>query len=227
MQRSIVRCSPRAGVALELTAALRKNTYIRTWRRSRLTCEPSGTKASGSERLTPGATSDTGAASLAVEQLFEVLYSELRALAHRQLRDSPSTMLNTTALVHECYERMQRAGTIAGRENGQFLAYASRAMRSVLVDHARARIAGRRGGGAAHIELDSALDQPVEDEQILRVHDALKDLEARDAELAQVVEMRYFGGLSDREIAEVLSVTDRTVRRRFEKARVLLLALMQ
>lgn len=162
-----------------------------------------------------------------VEQYFEALYTELRALAHRQLKASPRTMLDTTALVHECYEKMLRAGTIVGREDGQFLAYASRAMRSILVDHARARIAERRGGGAQHVELDTALDRPVEDDEIVRVHEALEELESRDRELVQVVEMRYFGGLSDVEIAEALGVTDRTIRRRFEKARVLLLALMR
>lgn len=162
-----------------------------------------------------------------VERLFDLLYGELHRLAHDKLRGAPLTLLNTTALVHECWERMRRADKIAAREKGQFLAYASRAMRSVLVDHARKRLSERRGAGQKHLELDDALDRPAEDEQIVRVHEALEELEKHDPELTQVVEMKYFAGLSDAEIAEAMGVTDRTVRRRFEKARVLLLAAMQ
>jgi RNA polymerase sigma factor (TIGR02999 family) len=159
--------------------------------------------------------------------LFERLYTELRQLAHFKLRGSALTLMNTTALVHECFEKMERAGSIAATDRAQFLAYASRAMRSVLVDHARQRITARRGGGAAHLDLEAAEDQPAEDERIIRVHEALEELEARDLHLASVVEMRYFAGLTDAEIAEALDISTRTVRRHWQTARVLLVAAME
>jgi len=159
--------------------------------------------------------------------LFAELYDELRTLAHLKLRGEPLTLLGTTTLVHECFEKMQRAGSVAANDRAQFLAYASRAMRSVVVDHARHRITARRGGGAVHLELSVATDLPAEDERILKVHEALGELEKRDEQLARVVEMRYFAGLTDAEIAGALGISARTVRRYWDKARVLLLATME
>ncbi len=172
------------------------------------------------------ATARTGDAP-AMEQVFQLLYAELRRLAHHKLKGSALTLLHTTALVHECYERMLQAGSIEARDSGQFLAYASRAMRSVLVDHARSRLTERRGGAVEHVELDAAHEQPSKDEEIVKLHEALHELEARDAQLARVVEMRYFAGLTEKEIAVALGVTERTVRRYWEKARLLLFSVMQ
>lgn len=156
--------------------------------------------------------------------LFEAMYPELRRLAHSRLARGRMTLLDTCALVHECYMRFAEAGRIELREREHFLAYAAQAMRSIIVDFARARLAEKRGGVAEHTglrtELDGAL--PQGDEQIVRVHDALLELESRDARLARVVELRYFAGLNEIEIAQALDLTERTVRRDWEKARLLL-----
>jgi RNA polymerase sigma factor (TIGR02999 family) len=160
-----------------------------------------------------------------VDGLFSLLYEELRTMAHYRLSKSePITMLDTTSLVHESYVRFVKAGRFSQFDNSQFLAYASHAMRSVVVDLVRRRRADRRGGGEIHIGLegsDIGIPNPGEDD-ILRVNEALDELTKVDARLAQVVEMRYFAGLEEREIASALAVTERTVRRDWKKARMLL-----
>ena len=163
----------------------------------------------------------------AIDELFIVLYRDLRQLAHSRLRDARSlTMLGTTALVHESYLRFVKARAIAVESRPQFMAYAARVMRSVIVDLARGRSADRRGGGIPDVTLDAGQDEPVADgvEEILKVNDALDTLARIDARLVSIVELRYFGGLSDVEIADSLGVTDRTVRRDWKKARLLLAA---
>ena len=163
------------------------------------------------------------------DELFEALYPELRRLAHSRLARGRQTLMETCALVNECYVRFVNAGRVELREREHFLAYAAQAMRSIIVDYARERTADKRGGNAEHTELRTELDAPLPEgaEQIVRVHDALLELESRDARLARVVEMRYFGGLSETEIAEALGVTERTVRRDWEKARLLLADALQ
>jgi len=168
----------------------------------------------------------------AADQLMALLYRELRALARSRLRSAGEfTLLDTTALVHESYLRLHGLQGTPGAagpvftDRQHFFAYAARAMHSVVVDLVRARQAERRGGGAEHLPLDTAVaDQAAapHDAEVLRVHDALQDLAAVDARLASVVEMRYFGGLSEAEIAEALGVTERTVQRDWQKARLLL-----
>ncbi len=163
--------------------------------------------------------------SQAADQIVALLYDELRRLARSRLRRSGElTLLDTTALVHESYLRIQQAGKpeFAGRQH--FLAYAAKAMRTIVIDIARARQAERRGGGAQHVTLDTGISESVslEDEEVLRVHEALEELASVDERLAQVVEMRYFGGLTEAEIAECLSVTERTVQRDWQKARLFL-----
>jgi RNA polymerase sigma factor (TIGR02999 family) len=162
--------------------------------------------------------------SQARDAVFEALYPELRRLAHSRLARGRLTMLDTCALVHECYMRFADAGRIELREREHFLAYAAQAMRSIIVDFARSRLTEKRGGGAKHTELRTELNGalPQGDEQIVQVHDALLELEHRDPRLARVVELRYFGGLSEVEIAQALNLTERTVRRDWEKARLLL-----
>ena len=138
-------------------------------------------------------------------------------------------MLDTTSLVHESYVRFVKAGRGAELNQSQFLAYASHAMRSVIVDLVRRRRAERRGGGEIHIELDRAdagQPDPGEDD-ILRVNEALDELAKVDSRLTQVVEMRYFAGLEEREIAAALAITERTVRRDWKKARMLLSVALQ
>ena len=162
----------------------------------------------------------------AADQVVAALYRELRALARSRLRRSGEfTLLDTTALVHEGYLRLQGGAGLAFADRQHFFAYAARAMHSVVVDLVRARQAERRGGGAEHLPLDTAVADSAaapQDAEILRVHEALQELAKVDARLASVVEMRYFGGLSEAEIAEALGVTERTVQRDWQKARLLL-----
>ena len=158
---------------------------------------------------------------------YGLLYDELRRLARAKLRLHQSmTLLDTTSLVHESYLRLVGAEAVPVEDRHHFFAYAARVMRSVIVDFARARAAERRGGEAEHLVLDTLLSGQVAapENDVLRVHEALEVLERADARLARIVEMRYFGGLSEAEIAEVLNVSDRTVRRDWEKARLLLKA---
>ncbi len=167
----------------------------------------------------------------AADRAYSLLYADLRRLAHSRLRrEGVYTLLDTTSLVHESYLRLHGAAEpgFAGRD--QFLAYAARVMRSVVVDLVRARNAERRGGGAAHVTLSTTLVEgdaghgggPNGRDEVLQVHEALDALEQQDARLASVVEMRYFGGLSEREIAEAMGVTERTVQRDWQKARLFL-----
>ncbi|MBP6898637.1 MAG: sigma-70 family RNA polymerase sigma factor [Burkholderiaceae bacterium] len=171
----------------------------------------------------------------AADAVVALLYRELRVLARSRLRRSGEfTLLDTTALVHESYLRLQSAQAAGGEgaeaappvfsDRQHFFAYAARAMHSVVVDLVRARQAQRRGGDAEHLPLDTAVIEqaadPAHDAEILRVHEALQALAQADARLATVVEMRYFGGLSETEIAQALGVTERTVQRDWQKARL-------
>lgn len=163
----------------------------------------------------------------AANQAFSLLYADLRRLARARLRGHQSmTLLDTTALVHESYIKLMAGKDLVLENRLHFFAYASKVMLSVVVDFARARQAESHGGLASHVVMDTAfrdsLAAPQDD--VLRVSEALDVLAQADERLAQVVEMRYFGGLSETEIAEVLGVSDRTVRRNWEKARLLLVA---
>lgn len=159
------------------------------------------------------------------DRLFAAAYRDLHRLAHARLHDGGrNTVLDTTALVHESYLRLVRTGDLTFDDRRAFFGYAAQVMRSVIVDSARARLAEHRGGDARKLTLATDLvDEAGQDEDaILRVHEALLELEKADARAAQMVEMRYFGGYSDKEIAETLDVTERTVQRDWEKAKVLL-----
>jgi RNA polymerase sigma factor (TIGR02999 family) len=162
---------------------------------------------------------------VARDQLFAVAYDELRLRARALLRGSDhNTLLNTTVLVHESYLRFLNAGQLSGAERGYFFAYAARVMRSVIVDFARQRQAQRRGGDAAHVTLTTQFAEELSatEDQVVSINDALDELQGVDARLAQVVEMRYFAGMTEDEIAAALAVTVRTVRRDWRKARLLL-----
>lgn len=166
----------------------------------------------------------------AFDALFEALYPDLRRIAHSRLsRNVRDTMLDTTALVNECYMKLVQSERLQPSDRAHFLAYSARTMRSIIVDFARARLAERRGGDAPHVTLQTDLvdGMPHGEHEILRVHEALDEIARLDARLVQVVEMRYFGGLNDIEIAAALGVTDRTVRRDWEKARLLLAAALR
>lgn len=161
----------------------------------------------------------------ALDALFQQLYPELRRIAHLRLRRGfPDPELGTTALVSECYLKLRDAQRLAATDQAHFFAYTAAAMRSIIVDIARAKASERRGANAVHVTLDDELagNDTAAEEQILRVHEALEEIAEFDARLARLVEMRYFGGMSDLEIAAALSITDRTVRRDWQKARLLL-----
>jgi len=161
--------------------------------------------------------------------LFASAYSELHRLARSRLRDGGrNTVLDTTCLVHEAYLRFVSAGELRAGDRRAFFAYASQVMRSVIVNSVRERIAQKRGGDLRPLTLSTQLGpNDADEETILRVHEALDTLEQADPRLAQVAQMRYFGGYSEQEIAETLDVTERTVRRDWEKARLLLAALLR
>ncbi|MFM2399954.1 MAG: hypothetical protein RL341_2111 [Pseudomonadota bacterium] len=158
-------------------------------------------------------------------EMFPALYNELRRLARSRLASGGRhTLLDTASLVHEAFLRMQREGSVDPKDRDHFMAYAATTMRSVVIDFVRRRTAERRGGGAEHITLNTQVAESLgaSDDEILAVHDALETLGKVDARLVQVVEMRYFAGLTDVEIGAALGVTDRTVRRDWERARLLL-----
>ena len=155
------------------------------------------------------------------------LYPELRRLAHARLvRHKSVAMLDTTVMVNEAYERLCRVGTLDACCRGQFMAYAAQVMRSILVDYVRGLHAERRGGDLAQITLSTNfLDRHGNSNaEVEQVHDALLALENSDPRLQAVVEMKYFGGFSEAEIAEALGLTERTVRRDWVRARHLLRA---
>jgi RNA polymerase sigma factor (TIGR02999 family) len=158
------------------------------------------------------------------ELFFTAIYPKLRALAHARLRIGRDTMIGTTVLVHECYVRMAESAQIRPEHWPDFLNHASRTMRNIIVDAIRRRMAERHGGRADKVELieEAACGAQRDAEEILAVHRALEQLEMVDARLARVVEMRYFAGMTEPEIAQGLGVTERTVRRDWQKARLLL-----
>ena len=166
----------------------------------------------------------SGGDSHAVDELFTALYPEMRRIAHLRLRRGfPDPDLGTTALVHECYLKLRDARRLDATDRAHFFSYTATAMRSIIVDIARAKATERRGSNAVHVTLDEELAGGIAaEEEILQVHEALAQIGQLDARLGRLVEMRYFGGLSDDEIASALDVTTRTVRREWQKARVLL-----
>lgn len=158
----------------------------------------------------------------AFDEAFGVVYDELRELAHLQLRrEAEGHTLNTGALVHEAYFRLERGIPGQVRDRSHFLAIAATAMRRVLVDHARKYHAEKRGGANHAISIDSidALPMELRDGTLVDLDDALTRLAAFDARQAQVVECRFFGGLTEEETAEALAVGLRTVKRDWAKAR--------
>ena len=161
----------------------------------------------------------------AADQAFALLYADLQRLAHsRMSRSGSMTMLDTTALVHESWLRFQGGNEAVFADKQHFMGYAARVMHSVVVDFVRARRAARHGGGVEHVTLNTAIGDALSqrDDEILRVHEAMQQLAVADKRLHDVVELRYFGGLSEAEIAAILGVTERTVQRDWAKARLFL-----
>jgi RNA polymerase sigma factor (TIGR02999 family) len=161
----------------------------------------------------------------AFESVFKLTYDDLRALASVRLRgNARNGMLDTTSLVHESYLRFVESGGLRVEDRAHFLRYAGCVMRSVIVDFVRERAAQRRGGEFAHVTLDTDIAESVHaaEHEILSVHEALEELQQHDERMARIVELRYFGDLSEAEICEALGLSPRTVRRDWQKARLLL-----
>jgi RNA polymerase sigma-70 factor (ECF subfamily) len=158
----------------------------------------------------------------ALAELTPLVYEELRRVAHHHLSGQrPNHTLQTTALVNEAYLRLADQTNPRWQNRAHFFAVAARAMRQILVSYARSQQAQKRGGGAFKVDLDEvALVSPEESKEIVDLHEALEALATLDSRKAQVVELKYFGGLNYDEIAEVLKISHITVRRDWEFAKV-------
>jgi RNA polymerase sigma factor (TIGR02999 family) len=157
----------------------------------------------------------------ALKALTPLVYDELRRLAHRYLgRQQPGHLLQTSALVNEAYLRLLNVAQVSWQNRAHFFAVSAQLMRNILVDFARNRQSQKRGGAAHQVSLDQALEVSAErGADLVALDDALKLLAALDARQAQVVELRFFGGLSVEETAEVLKVSPGTVRRDWRMAK--------
>ncbi|MGZ8377578.1 MAG: ECF-type sigma factor [Gemmatirosa sp.] len=157
----------------------------------------------------------------AMDQLLPLVYDELRAAARRALRrERAGHTLHPTDLVHEAWLKLAGGADGDWHDRAHFHGVAARAMRQVLVEQARRRLARKRGGGARHVTLgDDVAARPSEDEELVALDDALARLEAVQPRLRTLVEHRYFGGLSERETAALLGVSERTVQRDWARAR--------
>ena len=162
----------------------------------------------------------------ALDRVLGTLYHELHAMARRQLAGQYGQTLDATALVHEAYLKLIGRRDVQFDDRAHFFAYAASAMRSVVVDYARQRLAQKRGGDLHRVtELPDDIEGGLRlDEDMLGLDTALTKLAAVDVKLAQVVELRYFAGLSEQEIAELLKRSERSIRRDWQKARLFLLA---
>ena len=163
-----------------------------------------------------------------LHRAFSAFYPELKKIAHARLRGSGlEGSMQTTALVHDSYLKLASGPGIAVGDRLQFLAYSSRVLRSIVVDLVREQRALRRGGDLDIVTLDTAAGEGLPPSMdVETVNDALDDLAKLDATLGRLVEMRFFGGMSEEEIAEALGVSVRTVSREWQKARALLLTLI-
>src|SRR2546428_198634 len=158
----------------------------------------------------------------ALAELTPLVYGELRRLAHHHMEGQrPDHTLQTTALVNEAYLRLADQTNPRWQNRAHFFAVAARAMRQILVSYARSQQSQKRGGGAFKVDLDEAgLVSPEESKEIVDLHEALEQLSALDSRKAQVVELKYFGGLNYDEIAEVLKISRITARRDWEFAKL-------
>ncbi len=179
----------------------------------------SASPASAGENRPP----DGDGERLAVESLFATLYTELRRLARRQLDNHLGVSLGASSLLHEAYLDMSQREGAAFPDRAHFMAYAARVMRSLIIDHARARRTHKRGGALeiSGLELD-ALEPAGADFDLERLGAGLDELATLEPALAQVVDLKYFCGFSFAEIAALQGVTERTVQRHWAKARIYL-----
>lgn len=164
----------------------------------------------------------------AFDRLVALVYDDLRRIAHRQLgRLRPGGTVNSTALVHEAYLKMVDQSRVSWQDRSHFFGIAARAMRQILVDHARRRSRIKRGGEAKAVTLDeNAASVAADADRILMINDALERLSAFDPRLTEVIECRFFAGYSEEETAEILGMSPRTVRRDWTRGRAWLLELL-
>lgn len=160
----------------------------------------------------------------ALDNVFATLYPDLKRVARAALqRQGRADSLQTTVLVHESFLRLLNSQGLRLQDRHHFFAYAAKTMRNLIIDSARERMTESRGAGAVHVTLgaDDALQvrDAASSDEVLRVDEALRELERVDPELSELVEMRYFGGYTEAEVAELLAINERTVRRRWDKAR--------
>lgn len=162
----------------------------------------------------------------ALDRVLATLYQELHSMARRQLAGQHGQTLDATALVHEAYLKLIGRREAKFEDRAHFFAYAASAMRSVVVDYARQRLAQKRGGNLHRVtDLPEDLEGGLRlDEEMLGLDTALNKLAGIDQRLADVVELRYFAGLSELEIAALLQRSERSIRRDWQKARLFLLA---
>lgn len=163
----------------------------------------------------------SGGRKEALDELLPLVYEELRCIAHRHMGGERSGhTLNTTALVHEAYVKLVDVHRVDWQDRSHFLAMSSRAMRRILVDHARARNSTKRGGGAERVPLDHAIEITGEQsEDLIALDDALSRLEAMSERQARGVEYRFFGGMTLKEVADALGVSHGTAKRDWTLAR--------
>ena len=185
--------------------------------------------ASAPEKVTRLLTGWREGNAAALTELTPLVYEDLRRLAHHYMSGQrPDHTLQATALVNEAYLRMADQTNPRWQNRAHFFAVAARAMRHILVDYARRYRSQKRGGGAVKVELEeAALVSAGQATEIVDLHDALENLAALDARKAEVVELKYFGGLNYDEIAEVLKISPITVRRDWEFARTWLYTRLQ
>lgn len=164
----------------------------------------------------------SGGDRAALDELIPVIYAELRGIAHRELaRERPGHTLDSVALVHEAYLKLAGQGNVHWEGRAHFFAIAARAMRTLLIDHARIRSATKRGAGAVAVTLERVADLlPLQhDDQLVALDEALNRLAEANPESARMVELRFFAGLTLEEVAVVLDTSLATVRRRWAFAR--------
>ena len=186
-------------------------------------------RAEGSQAIAEALLAVDARDNSALDQAFAAHYGDLKKIAHSRLRGTGlQGAMQTTALVHDSYLRLASLPELQFTDRLQFLAYSSRVLRSVVVDLVRAERAQRRGGGLDLVTLDTAAGEGVPASvDVEGVNEALDDLARIDAALARLVEMRFFGGMTEDEIADALGVSVRTVSREWQKARALLLTLVE
>ena len=184
------------------------------------------TNTAGERRPAPGAVTQllakVGAGNQAAfDEVFPLVYAELRRIAAREMRrEKPGRTLQATALVHEAYLRLLKDASLSFENRAHFLGIAAHAMREILIEHARARSARKRGGGAVRLTLDDLVAPvPSPSIDVLALDEALQRLARLDQRHARVVELRYFGGLSVEETAVALELSPATVKRDWALAR--------